>query len=76
MQAPTNSRCAWLLAALALSSLAGCEMPVDPKVAEAEKRGADYAWEHDLKRATDCGSLPDLDERQGCAKWVNNRDDQ
>jgi hypothetical protein len=66
-------RLAWLLAALALS---GCEMPVDPKVAEAEKRGADYAWEHDFKMTSDCGSLQDLDERQGCAKWVNARDDQ
>lgn len=75
MNAPTRIRFPWLLAAIASSALAGCEIPVDPKVAEAEKRGADYAWEHDFKRTSDCGSLQDLDERQGCAKWVNARDD-
>ena len=67
-----------LLLAVALATLAGCEEgPRDPNdpVALAEKRGADYAWENDLKRVSDCGSLEDMDERQGCAKWVNSRDD-
>jgi hypothetical protein len=69
-------RLAWLLAAIALPGLSGCEMEPDPKVVAAEKRGADWAWEQDVKKVTDCGALEDLDERQGCAKWVNNRDDQ
>jgi hypothetical protein len=67
------------LLAVALATLAGCAEgkrdPNDP-VVQAEKRGADYAWEHDFKLASDCGALEDLDERQGCAHWVNNRDDQ
>jgi hypothetical protein len=65
-----------LLAALPLAALAGCMAEPDPNSprALAEKRGADYAWEHDLKLVSDCGSLQDLDERQGCAKWINARD--
>ena len=67
-----------VFALLATAALAGCEGverdPNDP-IAQAEKRGADYAWDHDLKLVTDCGALQDLDERQGCAKWVNNRED-
>jgi hypothetical protein len=61
-----------------LLCLAGCEPEkVDPNspVGQAMQRGADYAWEHDLKRASDCGALEDMDERQGCAKWVNNHKD-
>ena len=66
-----------LLSAVALASLAACDTERDPNdpVVLAEKRGADYAWENDLKRVSDCGSLADMDERQGCAKWVNSRDD-
>lgn len=74
-----NPRNASPLALLALAStlaLAGCAEP-DPNspVAQAEKRGADYAWQNDLKLVSDCGALEDLDERQGCAKWINNRED-
>jgi hypothetical protein len=67
-----------LLSAVALASLAACDTERDPNdpVVLAEKRGADYAWENDLKRVSDCGSLADMDERQGCAKWVNHRDDE
>ena len=67
-----------LFAVLATTALSGCEaLEPDPNspVAQAEKRGADYAWQKDLKLVSDCGSLQDLDERQGCAKWVNNRED-
>jgi hypothetical protein len=73
---PTVRRVA-LLAVLATATLAGCAGEPDPNspVAQAEKRGADYAWQHDFKLASDCGSLEDMDERQGCAKWVNNRED-
>jgi len=65
-----------LLAVLSSATLAACGEP-DPnsEVAKAEKRGADYAWEHEFKRTTDCGALEDVDERQGCAKWVNNHKD-
>jgi hypothetical protein len=74
---PTRTfRSVALLAVLSAMALAGCAEP-DPNspVAQAEKRGADYAWHNDLKLVSDCGSLQDLDERQGCAKWVNNRED-
>jgi hypothetical protein len=67
-----------LLVGLAMAALAGCEgVEPDPDspVGRAQKRGADYAWDHDFKLVTDCGALADMDERNGCAKWVNNRDD-
>ena len=66
-----------LLALLSMAPLSGCGEP-DPNspVALAEKRGADHAWQNDYKLASDCGALKDLDERNGCAKWVNARDDQ
>jgi hypothetical protein len=73
-----NLQALTLSAVLATAALAGCEaMEPDPNspVAQAEKRGADYAWQNDLKLVSDCGSLQDLDERQGCAKWINNRED-
>ena len=76
MTASPRIRCLALLAVLSTATLASCGEP-DPNspVAQAEKRGADYAWEHDFKRVSDCGTLEDMDERQGCAKWVNAHKD-
>jgi hypothetical protein len=64
-----------LAAGLCLAACDAASEDPDSPIGQAHKRGADYAWEHDLKLVSDCGSLADLDERQGCAKWVNERDD-
>lgn len=63
------------LAALLSLSAVGCageELDPDDPVAQARARGRTHAIDNDYKLASDCGSLEDLDERHGCAAYVND----
>jgi hypothetical protein len=75
---PTRSLLALLVLATALPlALAGCEekSPEElERIAELRERGRTYAWEHDFTKVSDCGALKDMDERHGCAAWVEERD--
>jgi uncharacterized protein YceK len=42
----------------------------DP-VAQAHHRGREWAMDNHAKLVTDCGALADLDERFGCADYIN-----
>jgi hypothetical protein len=76
---PTLSLLAALVLATALPlALAGCE--VDPeeerRIAELRERGRTWAWEHEVKRVSDCGALKDKEEKHGCAEWVREQEDK
>ena len=47
--------------------------PATDPIAQAHKRGREWAERNDAKLVTDCGALADGDERFGCADYVNHR---
>ncbi|MGH8028732.1 MAG: hypothetical protein ACREO3_02235, partial [Arenimonas sp.] len=76
MTSHPNLRCLLLFALVACAGLPGCieEDPNSP-AAQARQRGRDWAFMEDVKRVTDCGALEDMDERDGCARYVHEQED-
>jgi hypothetical protein len=78
-----------LLAMSLLLAMTGCEATQDDHanasatseqeatpdpVADAHKRGREWAQRTNAKLVTDCGALADADERFGCADYIHHPD--